>query len=106
MDTLTSIVREEVEKYAAGGRGVNVLLFPLLDDVNRTYAVNAIDYPDRSEFADVVVLARIVGNKIVIESDATDKPLVDALVQRGIPREQIVLAYAGEPIPDPERFEL
>jgi hypothetical protein len=40
------------------------------------------------------------------EEDPTDKKLVDALLQRGIPREQIVLAYAGEPIPDAEQFEL
>lgn len=28
-----------------------------------------------------------------------NKPLVEALVQAGIPREKIVLAYAGEPVP-------
>jgi sulfur carrier protein ThiS len=43
---------------------------------------------------------------VIIEYDGTDKPLLDALLQRGIPREQIVLAYQGEPIPDAERFEL
>lgn len=106
MDQLTDIVREEVEKYAAGGRGANIILFPLLDDVHQTYAVNAIDYPSREEGAGVVVMARVVGDKVVIEDDGTDKPLVDALLQRGIPRSQIILAYEGEPIPDPERFEL
>jgi hypothetical protein len=54
----------------------------------------------------VMVLARVVGDKVVIEEDATDKKLIDALLQRGIPRTQIVLAYAGEPLPDAERFEL
>ncbi len=38
--------------------------------------------------------------------DTLTRILVDALIQRGIPREQIILAYADEPIPDPERFEL
>jgi hypothetical protein len=37
---------------------------------------------------------------VIVEVDNTDKPLVDALVQQGIPREQIVLAYAGETLPD------
>lgn len=107
MDTLTQITREEVRKYAGiRGRGANIILFPLLDDERQTYAVNAVDYPTRDEGAMVVVMARIVGDKVVIEEDATDKKLVDALLQRGIPREQIVLAYAGEPIPDAERFEL
>jgi hypothetical protein len=99
MDGLREIVREEVRKYAGTGKGINLRLFPLLDDENQTYAVNAINYPDRDEFAFVVVLARIVGNKVVIEEDATDKHLIDALLQRGVPREQIVLAYDGEPEP-------
>lgn len=106
MDTLKQIVREEIAKYTGGGRGGGIILFPLLDDEHQTYAVNTVEYPERSNFTGVVVLARIVGDVVVIEGDHTDKPLVDALLQRGIPRDQIVLAYAGEPIPAPERFEL
>ncbi|GEM_PF-5242782 len=30
MDHIKQIVRQEVEKYAAGGRGVNILLFASL----------------------------------------------------------------------------
>lgn len=106
MDSLKTILREEVAKYAGGGRGANIILFPLLDDEHQVYGVNAVDYPTREEVAGVVVLARIVGDKVVIEEDTTDKKLVDALLQRGIPRAQIVLAYSGEPIPDAERFAL
>jgi hypothetical protein len=106
MESLAHIVREEVAKYAAGGRGANILLFPILDDTNQVYGVNAVDYPTRQETALVIVLARITADKVVIEEDTTDKKLVDALLQRGIPREQIVLAYAGEPIPDAARFVL
>lgn len=47
-------------------------------------------------FTDVSILARIVGQRVIIERDVTNKPLVDALMQAGVPREQIVLAYAGE----------
>lgn len=107
MDQLIQVVREEVRKYAGTrGRGANVILFPLLDDERLTYAVNAVSYPNREEYAMVVVLARVVDNKVVIEEDATDKKLVDALIQRGIPRDQIVLAYEGEPIPDAALYEL
>lgn len=106
MDQLIQIVREEVEKYAAGGRGLNAIAFPVLDDVRHVYAVSAVEYPTRHDVMMVVVFARIVGDKVVIEEDTTDKPLIDALMQRGIPREQIVLAYRGEPIPDAERFVL
>ncbi len=106
MGGLKEIVREEVAKYAGSGRGANIILFPLLDDERQLYAVNAVDYPTREEVALVIVLARIVEDKVVIEEDTTDKKLVDALLQRGIPREKIVLAYAGEPIPDAKQFEL
>ena len=39
-----------------------------------------------------------LGDTIVVECGLNDKPLVDALVQAGVPREQIVLVYAGESI--------
>jgi hypothetical protein len=45
-------------------------------------------------------MARVVGDKIFIDEDTTDKPLYEALMANaGIPREQIVLAYAGETPP-------
>ena len=42
------------------------------------------------------LVVRIVGESIIIERDINDKPLVDALQAAGVPREQIILAYAGE----------
>jgi hypothetical protein len=106
MGGLVDIVREEVAKYAGNGRGANIILFPILDDVHQTYTVTAVDYPVREDIALIMVLARVVGDKVVIQEDTTDKKLVDALLQRGIPRSQIVLAYDGEPIPDAEKYEL
>lgn len=101
MGDLKDIVREEVRKYAGRGRGGNLRLFPIMDEPQQTYVVVAIDYPVREDTAGVVVLARVVGDKAVIEEDATDKPLLDALLQQGVPREKIILAYEGEPVPDP-----
>ncbi len=66
------------------------------------YAVIALvdaDYAPKTRER-VVVFARLWAGHIVIEVDNTDKPLMDALVQQGVPREQIVLAYAGETLPD------
>lgn len=54
----------------------------------------------------IVVLARVVDDLVIIEVDNTNKPLIDALEQRGVPRSQIVLAYAGEPVPDEETYSL
>ena len=100
MDRLTQILRQEVQKYAGSGRGANLRLFSLMDDAQQIYAVNAVDYPVCEEVAAVVVLARISGDRIVIEEDTTDKKLVDALLQQGITRDHIILAYEGESIPE------
>lgn len=67
-----------------------------MDDEYLTYAVAAVDSPVRDYPSSLVVFARLVKGTIVIEEDATDKPLLDALLQRGVPRNQIILAYAGE----------
>jgi hypothetical protein len=49
-------------------------------------------------FTDLIV--RIMEDKIVIGEDRNSKPFYKALMDAGIPREQIVLAYTGEAIPD------
>lgn len=96
MDNLLTIVRQEVQKYVGSGRGVNVQLFPLFDDEHQTYGVIAVDYPNRHTIAGVVIFARVAGHQVIIEEDLTNKKLVDALIQNGIARENIILAYEGE----------
>jgi hypothetical protein len=49
--------------------------------------------------ANISLAVRVLPDLVIIEHDINNKPLVDALVQAGIPREKIILAYAGEPIP-------
>jgi hypothetical protein len=101
MAGLKEIVREEVRKYAGSGRGANLRLFPILDDEQGIYNVIGVPYPVRENVSGVMVFARVVGDKVIIEEDATNKPLLDALLQQGVRREQIVLAYQGESVPDP-----
>jgi hypothetical protein len=95
--TTAQKVRREVRKYAFDGKGTNVRLFPLLDDQFQNYSVLDVGFPVRRGNAGVVVMARVVGDIVIIEADSSANPLVDALVKQGIPRAKIVLAYAGEP---------
>lgn len=90
-------VSREVRKYAFDGKGTNVRLFPLLDDEFQNYSVLDVGFPVRRGDAGVVVMARVIGDIVIIEADASANPLVDTLVKKGIPRAKIVLAYAGEP---------
>jgi hypothetical protein len=50
--------------------------------------------------ASIGTAVRLFADFVIIEHDMNNKPLVDALLQAGIPREQVILAYAGEPVPE------
>jgi hypothetical protein len=102
MVSLEDTLREEMDWYSANGQGLNTRLYLMADPKRHAYSVTAIDYPARKWSAGVVVFARIEGGSIIIEEDNTDRPLVDRLMARGIPREKIVLAYAGETVMQPE----
>lgn len=96
MDNLREIVRETVFSYAGGG--INLHVYPFANEERQVYAVNIVDFPVRKRPAAVVVIARVEGDTVYIEEDLTDRPLVDALVQAGIPREKIILTYVGETV--------
>jgi uncharacterized protein (UPF0218 family) len=94
--TLTEQVRHEIEAYV--GSLYKGRMFAISDVERQTYKV--IKLPDNDApvnmRANVVVLARVIDDTVSIERDITDRPLYDSLIHAGIPREHIVLAYAGE----------
>lgn len=96
--SLADITRQEVERYVGHSDESN--LYFLTDDKQLAYAVVDVPNNPRTYPTEIVVMARVVGDYIVIDEDTTDKPLVEALiVNAGLPREKIVLAYQGESIP-------
>ncbi|NWG15472.1 MAG: XisI protein [Chloroflexi bacterium] len=69
----------------------------ILDAIRHIYTVIAVpDYP-RKFPAGIVVMARIAEDKVIAEHNITDRLLWQELVRAGIPRERIILTYAGEP---------
>ena len=94
MASLADVVKKVVFSYATGG--LKLRTYALSNEQEGVYAVNVIDWPERHRPAAVVVLARIDGDQVIIEEDLTDRPLVDALVSAGIPRNRIILKYAEE----------
>jgi hypothetical protein len=99
-ETLAEIVRREVEAYA--GAGIRGEGMTVSDDTRHRYAVIAVlEQRDQNPLW-AVVMAQIIGEHVIVLEDRTDKPLVDALmVNGGIARDKIVLAYAGETLPAP-----
>jgi len=94
MASLNDLVKDVVFSYASGG--LNLRTYPLYNEEQHIYAVNVIDWPERHRPAAVVILARVEEDQVIIEEDLTDRPLVDALVDAGIHREQIILKYAEQ----------
>lgn len=97
---LTAIVEREVASYAEVDCW-KCRVFFIADKQRQVYAVLAVDDLPRPHPAQIDVMARIVGNRILIEEDITDRLLVDALIEAGVPREQIILVYQGETLPEP-----
>ncbi|MCC6613053.1 MAG: XisI protein [Anaerolineae bacterium] len=99
MDSLSRIVRETLEAYAVEGENFDSYLAVTADE--RLFSVIDIVRAPANERSIVTSsVVRLVGNRIVIEYDDNSEPIVDALLDAGIPREQIILAYAGEPVPE------
>ena len=97
---LAEITSREVSRYS--GTMPGALMYPILDDQHQRYGVVIIPEDEKDRPAYMAVLARVIEDFIVIDEDGSyDKPLYQALmVNGGVPREQIILAYKGETLPD------
>lgn len=99
MESLAKIVQQELTWYTSGGEDLEPYL--MQNPEKQVYAVVVVDTdpPQNYVHSDMVVMARVVGDYVVIEDDRTDKPFKERLMAAGIPREKIILAYAGEKVP-------
>ena len=98
MDTLNAIVQSVIEGYT--GEGLNGRAYLVHDAVQNIFTVMSVGYVRQQRVTDANLVVRLIADKVIIERDMNDKVLVDALVQAGIPRQLIILAYAGEPVPE------
>lgn len=100
-DDLAVILQREVAAFHGAAYKASTYY---LDNPNaKVYAVlivtdDAYPLPDTPR-AQIMVMARIQDDQIVIEEDITDKPLYDALVAAQISPERIVRRYLGEKAP-------
>jgi XisI protein len=97
MASLNEIVKEVVYSYT--WKGLDLKTFRGTHAEENAFSVMVVDYPVHQQDAGIVVMAHIEGDLVVIDADNTDRPLVDKLVEAGIPREKIILAYVGDKIP-------
>lgn len=94
MDTLTDTLATVLGGYA--GHDLNGDSFLTQSSDRAVMTVISVGDVRGQHFAVTNLVAHIADGRIVIEHDIHDKPLVDALVDAGVSRQRIVLAYAGE----------
>jgi hypothetical protein len=98
MDRLIETLRNMLEGYT--GKALNGYSYLTENKDGTAFTVISVGYLPDKRIVDAGLIVRLVEDQIIIERDVNDKPLVDALLQANIPRKQIVLAYAGEPVKD------
>lgn len=98
MDTLKDILIRTLKGYT--GKGLNGYSYLVADAEERYFIVVGVGIVQGTRIVETDLIVRLDGNRIIIERDQNDKILMDALVQAGVPREAIIVAYAGEPAPE------
>lgn len=97
--TLKDILRQEILGYT--GEGFNARNYLTISpDGNLFTVITFARLQDESHIVETGLVARIIGDKIVIDLDLNNKTLLDALLKAGVRRDQIIVAYAGETIQD------
>ena len=99
MDRLNTLLKTCLESYT--GRALNGYSYLTSSADDRKHTVISVGQLPDKRIVDASLIVHVVGDRIVIERDVNDRLLVDALQQAGVERQQIVLAYAGEPVDEP-----
>ncbi len=84
---LAETVRQVVDDYVCPSP--NATMYLMENPTEQVYAAMSVPHLHKN-MTRVVVLARVKNDRVIIETDITDKPLYEALVQAGIPQQQIV----------------
>lgn len=100
MDTLTlkQALKQVLHQYT--GEALNGYSYLTSDPDGQVFASVTVGRSKGKEYSFVDLVIRLVADTVVIDKDANSDPLYEALLQAGVPREQIILAYAGEPVPE------
>ena len=99
MDRLNTLLKACLEGYT--GRALNGYSYLTSSADDRKHTVISVGQLPDKRIVDASLIVHVVDNRIIIERDVNDRPLVDALQQAGVERQHIVLAYAGEPVDEP-----
>jgi len=97
MDTVKSyqaVIKQVISEYAKlrPSHG-NIHLEPIFDDVNSRYALMQFGWDRERRVRGNLIYVRIKDGKVLIEYDGIEGGITQDLIQRGIPEQDIVLAF-------------
>lgn len=98
MDALKQTVQEVAAGYA--GKMLNGHSYLTQNAEGTLFIVMDVINLRGQHYSNVSLILQLIGDKVVVERDQNDKIVLDALLQAGLSRSQIILAYAGESIPE------
>jgi hypothetical protein len=97
LDKLTryrEIARRIVTDYASHKLSHGeIITEPVIDPERDHYEVIHVGWDRERRVHSVVIHLDLIGGKIWIQHDSTDWPVADALLEAGIPKEDIVLGF-------------
>ncbi|MGH9846242.1 MAG: XisI protein [Blastocatellia bacterium] len=88
------IIKEIVARYASWiPRNPGIRTEVVLDPTNDHYEVIRIGWQGDYRLHGSVIHLDIINGKVWIQHDSTNRPVADALLEAGVPHEDIVLAF-------------
>jgi len=98
MGSLKDVVHEAMSGYAV--KGLNGYSELTMNAEQSLFTIVSTAIVKGKRTTTTSLIARVDNNQVFIDRDINNKPLIDALVQLGVPRTQIVLTNADEPVPE------
>jgi hypothetical protein len=87
---IKKILREDSQFRPSHGEIEPLLVF---DDEHRSYQLLYVGWDRRRRVHGSVYHLRLHNDKIYIEEDTSNQPIAESLLQAGVPKEDIVLAF-------------
>ncbi len=86
-------VLTEYHEWVSGSANLDQESCLVFDDVHNQYFWLFMGWEGKKKFRNIQVHIRIKNGKIYIEEDWTEEGIANELVKKGIPKEDIVLAF-------------
>jgi hypothetical protein len=89
--TLIKNILQEDAQYKPSHGEIEAL--PVFDDEHRSYQLLYVGWDRRRRVHGSIYHLRILHEKIYIEEDTSNEPIAERLLEVGVPKEDIVLAF-------------